>query len=104
MTTGTLQNIRQLNEEGSNDLEIAEILGLSNGVVSYWRKYLGLKPVRRHRTKKWYKVTDVWTEKVLCSGTARECAQALGIDIESFYCEVSRWKRSGKGRREYEVQ
>ena len=42
----------------------------------------------------WYTVYDASTEEVIASGTSPQCAQALGLTLNSFYCAVSR-SRSG---------
>ena len=38
------------------------------------------------------------TDELLCFGTSRECAEYLGMTLDSFYCMVSRVK-SGKNRK-----
>lgn len=46
-----------------------------------------------------YTVYDNKTDfPIIVGGTARECAKAMGITLESFYCAVDRC-RKGKNRR-----
>lgn len=46
----------------------------------------------------WYTVYDAETEDVLASGPGPQCAKALGLTLDSFYCAVSR-SRSGRQHR-----
>lgn len=52
--------------------------------------------------KKYYAVYRAKDDKLLVSGTARECQLKLGLSsVDSFYCMVSRVK-SGRNRK-YEI-
>ena len=42
------------------------------------------------RLMRWYTVYDGKTEEVLASGTGPQCAKALHLTIDSFYCAVYR--------------
>ncbi|MBA7625357.1 hypothetical protein ES703_32786 [subsurface metagenome] len=47
----TDQQLIELHEQGFNDREIAEKLGVGRRAVGYRRNRLGLKPIRKHRNK-----------------------------------------------------
>ena len=49
----------------------------------------------------WYTVYERKSEQILVSGGA-QCAKALGMSINTFWCTVSRC-RSGKNRK-YEIE
>ena len=97
MTTKTFRRMRALYDMGRTDTQIAMELKVSLASVTNWRLREGLprnlKPGGRPR-----KLYFVWREKtdeLVACGTARECARDMGIQLPSFYSEVSR-TRSGK--------
>ena len=51
---------------------------------------------------KYYSVYDSKTETMIAFGTSKECAEKLGIKVESFYYAISRQNR-GVGKRKYSI-
>lgn len=49
----------------------------------------------------WYTVYERKSEQILVSGGGVQCAKALGMSMNTFWCTVSRC-RSGKNRK-YEI-
>ena len=97
MTTKTLEKIRVMNSQGLNDRQIAEQIGTSTSTAEYWRKKMGLKAHRKYGTVKCYVIYDE-NDNVRAVGSARECAEALGIQIDSVYRLAHRAKKNGTGR------
>lgn len=97
MTTKTLLEIRRLHGQGLSDTEIAKRLGHHVAWATIWRQNLGLKRNTRPggRPRNLYFVWREKTDELVAYGTARECARKMGIQLPSFYSEVSR-TRSGK--------
>ena len=96
-----LGDIRALHAKGLVDREIAERLGCSISTVCAHRRRMGLPPAGRRVTRKYYTVYRRRTDELLAYGTAKECAQQLGIRLDSFYCAVSRTPNRGKTK--YEI-
>lgn len=95
MTTMQLKKIRELNEQGMTDAYIASVLGMWKTTVRLYRKGMGLPA--HHSGSGWYTVrNDRGT--ILVQGTSRECAQALGICVSTFYQRVIRSNREGDGK------
>ena len=49
----------------------------------------------------WYTVYDALTDEVLASGTAPQCAKAMGMNLGSFYCAVDRTQRGVQHKYEF---
>ena len=95
MTTMQLKKIRELNERGMTDAYIAAALGTSQTTVNKYRSDMGLPA--HHSGSGWYTVrNDRGT--ILVQGTSRQCAQALGICVSTFYQRVIRSNREGDGK------
>ena len=94
MTIKKLEEIRRRNAAGENDTIIAEALGIGHGLVTYWRRKLGLPVVGSWRPKTRQVIYTVWsakTDELLACGTAQECANLLGYQsIETFRQMVCR--------------
>lgn len=100
MTTLQLRKLRARNAEGWNDRQIADELGLTVGIVYYWRRLkLGLSAHRDANPKRLrdYTVYDRHGN-VAAFGTARECASTLGVKVETIYSMASRSARRRDGR------
>lgn len=100
ITTKTLNEIAALYHEGLTDREIAERLGTNENIVSYWRG--GKLKLPAHRTHGRYAVYDKKTSEFIVDGTAKKCAEYLGIAYSSFMSAASRC-RHGKGGGKYEI-
>lgn len=87
--------IRKMNKAGFNYREISEKVGLSEDVVRRAAIRMGLYPVGAHPAQ--YTVYDQ-DGNVRAFGTSQECADAMGIQLCSFYSAVSRCRRK-KSRR-----
>lgn len=97
MTTKTLEKIRELHSKGLNDRQISVEIGMCEASVWYWRKKLGLTANRTFEPKAFYVIYDR-KDNVLATGSASECAEALGIQIDSVYRMAHRAKKDGSGR------
>lgn len=100
MTTLQLRRLRAYNAAGWNDCQIADELGLTVGTVYYWRRLkLGL-PAHRDASHKRLRDYTVYDRhgNVAAFGTARECARALGVKVETIYRLASRSARCRDGR------
>ena len=100
MTTLQLRRLRAYNVAGWNDFQIADELGLTVGTVYYWRRLkLGL-PAHRDASHKRLRDYTVYDRhgNVAAFGTARECARALGVKVETIYRLASRSARCRDGR------
>ena len=101
MTTLQLRRLRAYNAAGWNDCQIADELGLTVGTVYYWRRLkLGL-PAHRDASHKRLRDYTVYDRhgNVAAFGTARECARALGVKVETIYRLASRsagWSGSAR--------
>ena len=83
MTTRQFMELRRMNQAGLNDHIIAETLGIPQTTVWYNRNKLGLPVVKRKRHKR-YTVYNGKTSEYLIEGTAKECADWLGLTREGF--------------------
>lgn len=100
MTTKQVSELRRMNKAGLNDHIIAETLGLPQNTVWYNRSNLGL-PVNHKRRYRRYEVYDGKTTEYLFEGTARECAEWMGLTKKGFN---SAFALFGKGKyRKYEI-
>lgn len=97
MTTKTLGKIRVLHSQGLNDRQIAEQIGKSTGVVEYWRKKMGLKANRSYEPVKHYTIYDE-NDNLRVHGSAKECAEVLGIRVDSIYHAAYIAGKKGNGR------
>lgn len=102
MTTGQMLEIKRRNLAGENDREIAEATGLHLKVVNKVRRQMGLQSVgRRGFEPGLYFVYLKKTDELEFCGTARECAEHLGIKLGSFRSLISRNKKAKRNR--YEI-
>lgn len=93
LTTKNIRDIRRLHEEGLNDREISEELGISQQSASKYRRSLGLPKIGRNKKQRMYTVWSAESEDLLCYGDAYECAKMLGLaSADIFYQAVSRTK------------
>ena len=97
MTTKTLENLKELHRQGFNDRQVASLLGVSKPTVEYWRWKLGISANNRYEPQKYYTIYDC-KDNVRAFGSAKECAEKLGIKVESVYRMAHRSKRNGDGR------
>lgn len=93
VTMKTIRDIKRLNEEGLNDREIADELGISQQSASRYRRSLGLPKIGRNKKQRTYTVWSAESEDLLCYGDAYECAKMLGLaNADIFYQTVCRTK------------
>ena len=97
MTTKTIEKILVLHGQGLNDRQIAEQIGASTSTAEYWRKKMGLKANRSYESVKHYTIYDE-NDNLRVHGSAKECAAALGIRIDSIYHAAYIAGRKGNGR------
>ena len=99
MTTKNLQSILDMVDQGLLQKEIAKAANVSISTVSIWaRRYGRIRPTRT--CTKVYTVYDK-DGYYIFEGTARECADYLGIQYQSFRRMASQYQRYGIGR--YEI-
>jgi len=97
-----LAEIRRRHEAGENDHIIAEAMGYSVTTIWKWRRALGLPTIGvsgpRHRPI--YYVWDAENDTLLAVGTAKQCADMLGLKGggRSFHVLKARYK-AGKSRK-----
>lgn len=107
VTQEQIDEIVRLNKEKHNDADIAERLELPYITVRYWRRKIGLKPVRKFREtmRKKYEVYDAKTALLVVAGTVDECAQVMGITVGHFYTARAKFERGVYKKYEiYEVE
>lgn len=97
MTTKTLKRICQLHNSGLSDPDIAKEIGCSTTTVWNWRQKLGLAANWKATPKAFYVIYDE-KDAIRATGSARECAEALGIKIDSVYRLAHRAKKNRNGR------
>ena len=85
MTTGTLREMRRLYDQKLPDAKIAKAVGVSIFSVFHWRRENGLPC-----WKNYYEVRDRMTDDLIASGTARECAEAMGYYKEEALRRMAR--------------
>ena len=85
MTAALLAQIEEMNRKGLNDTIIGETIGYASCVVSHWRRKLGLPAARINRSKKRYVIYDGETTQFIMEGSARECAEYMGIKVTTFH-------------------
>ena len=105
MTAELLEQIREMNGQGLNDAIIAERIYCSDSTVGNWRRRLNLPPAGINRTKKLYAIYDGKTTQFLMEGSARECAEYMGITKSAFHSHKARFERGEYKKYEiYEVK
>lgn len=93
LTTKNIKDIKRLHEEGLNDREISEELGLHYSAVGRHRRQMGFSKIGRNKKQHMYTVWSAETDHLLCCGTAPECAEILGFrDVSIFYQTISKTK------------
>lgn len=97
MTTKTLEKIRELYSRVLNDRQISAEIGMCEASVWYWRKKLGLTANRTFEPKAFYVIYDR-NDNIRAVGSARECADAMGIQLCSFYSAVTRCRKKKSKR------
>lgn len=97
MTTKTLQTILDMVDRGFLQKDIANALNVSVSTVSHWARKSGRVRLPRRYCLKMYTIYDRDGQYVF-EGTARECADYLGIQYQSFRRIYSQYQRYGKGR------
>ena len=95
MDRKTEQRIKRLNQKGLNYREISERVGYSDCAVRDAAIRMGLYPVGQHPAQ--YTVYDQ-DGNVQAFGTSRECADAMGIQLCSFYSAVTRCRKKKSKR------
>ncbi len=83
----TDQQLIELHAQGFNDRGVGEKLGVSFGLVGFHRKRLGLKPIRKHRSKD-YKRKRLFTDQQLIELHAqgfndREIGEKIGAHLNT---------------------
>lgn len=87
----TIEDIRYIQEHMDDDsASIAEVLDAPQGtIIEYMRRIRrNVFPFERYQVVRYYAVYLRKTDELVCSGTSRECADALGVTIKSFYVMV----------------
>ena len=97
LTTGGLKKIKELAAEGLNDRHIAERLGVCKDTVMLWRHKMGVKAAGTYDSRQYYTIYDR-NDRIRAHGSAKECAKALGIKVDSVYRMANRSKKNGDGR------
>ena len=97
MTTKTLEKIREVHKRGLSDPEIAKEIGCGTTTVWNWRQKMGLPANWKATPKAFYVIYDE-NDNVRAVGSASECAEALGTQIDSVYRMAHRAKKNGSGR------
>lgn len=97
MTTKKLQTILDMVDRGEKQKDIAAAVNVSPSTVSIWARKYGRIRIPRRYCMKMYTVYDK-AGAYIFEGTARECADYLGIQYQSFRRMASEYQRFGKGR------
>lgn len=53
---------------------------------------------------KYYSMYRAATDEIICSGTAKECADFLGIAVNTFYSMVSKWRSGVRTKWEFYIE
>lgn len=85
MTTKMLLEMRRMYDQKLTDAKIAKAVGVSIFSVFHWRRENGLPC-----WKNYYEVRDRMTDDLIASGTARECAEAMGYYKEEAFRRMAR--------------
>lgn len=91
MTTGLLKKIEERLRNGETCYSIGKDLGMSASNVCYWRDKLGIKSGPPSRRPSMLTIRNAHTGAVLAQGTAKECAQKMGLSnayIQSLKCKI----------------
>lgn len=96
MTTKKLQTILDMVDRGEKQKDIAAEVNVSVSTVSKWARKYGRVQIPRRTCVKVYTVYDKAGQYVF-EGTARECADYLGIQYQSFRRLYSHYQRHGTG-------
>ena len=97
MTSKKLQTILDMVDRGCLQKDIAKAVNVSASTVSIWARKYGRVRTPRQYCRKLYTIYDKDGQYVF-EGTARECADYLGIQYQSFRRMASQYQRHGKGR------
>lgn len=93
MTTLLLKEILAHYDAGQNYTEIAQALKIPVNTAWRWCHKFGrpARPQRQDpRPQKMYYVYLRATDQLIAAGSARECANRMGVQLSSFYSIVSR--------------
>ena len=87
----TIEDIRYIQahiDDGS--ASIAEALNAPQGtIIEYIRRIRRDSfPLEHYQNVRYYALYLRKTDELVCSGSSRECAEALGISVKSFYVMV----------------
>ena len=94
LTTKTHQELLRMAREGMYDRDIAEALGVSNNIVSYYRKQAGILRGRGCAFHTVYQLYDR-AGNYLFEGNVQQCAEFLGVHEDTIRQYISRF-RAGK--------
>ena len=95
MTTEMLWEIEAMLEDGESTKSIAEELGLSRYVVSYWKNQLGFGQEQPGRPEAIITIKHARNGRVIAKGTFAECAQKMGKS-ENYIRQMERKLRIGE--------
>lgn len=87
----TIEDIRYIQEHmDDGSASIAETLNAPQGtIIEYMRRIRrDAFPLEHYQLSRYYALYLRKTDELVCSGTAWECAEALGIRVKSFYIMV----------------
>lgn len=102
--------------------ECGKVIGMSYTWMLYaskrsdnsYRKYKGSKNSKYKVTvvpyhfagsrDKYYAMYRAATDEIVCSGTARECSEFLGIAVNTFYSMVSKWRSGVRTKWEFYIE
>lgn len=99
VTTLEERRFLELYNLGLTDREVGKRVGRPNSTIACWRKRNDLPPNGEYigRPHKLYTIYKKNSDELLAFGSAKECADRLGMKIDSFYSAVT---RARKGQRE----
>ena len=97
MTTKKLQTILEMVDRGCLQKDIAKAVNVSVSTVSIWARKYGRVRIPRRYCLKMYTIYGKDGQYAF-EGTARESAEYLGIQYQSFRRMASQYQRYGKGQ------
>lgn len=97
VTTKQLEMIKRIAQDpGLTQKQIADAVGVGIGSVEYWKSKFGIKCGRKGQVPSADYTVYNRKGQVVAFGSAKECAETLGIKLESFYTNVTRLKGTGR--------
>lgn len=99
MTTKTAARCRELYDQGMTDSAIANACNIPKYTVSHWRNSNGLPSMNRGKGRRPgtgydYMIYLNKTDELLACGSSQQCADILGVSLESFYKKINRALRN----------